>query len=64
MIGLNDRDPKWHDLYQLNISQESWSITGEQRPYHQLDIRLDRNAETAVVTGRWQYRVPAYRRPE
>ena len=20
MIGLNDRDPKWHDLYQLNIS--------------------------------------------
>ena len=60
MIGLNDSDPKWHDLYQLNISTgklvklrenkdriSSWSFDWTETP--RLATRTPEDGSTEIL---------------
>ena len=39
-VGLNDRDPAWHDLYKVKISTgEKTLISGKQRPACRIGFR-------------------------
>lgn len=48
IVGLNDRDPEYHDLYRLNIETGNMTLIQENRYFSSFDIDDDYNVRFAT----------------
>lgn len=62
LVGVNDRDPRWHDIYRVNILSGESSLVQENDGYRNFTVDEDYNVRFAakyLADGGIQYYQPA-----